>query len=89
MITKRIQTISGAGVVAVKDDDGWDHIIIDADMTLNADDALQLSGEIDEADSWLWEQQEKKRKEKEAVKAQAEESAKANKPFWLKMLLGV
>jgi hypothetical protein len=70
MITKRVQTKCNAQIVAKFDDKGWDDITIDANLTLNADDAVQFSQEIDEAVSWLLEQDEKKKKEKEAAKTQ-------------------
>lgn len=88
MITKRIQTTSGAQVVAVNDDDGWDHIIIDADLTLNAEDAVRVSNEIDEAVSWLLERNKYVKQMQESMKAQEAEVAKANKPKWFNLLWG-
>jgi hypothetical protein len=85
MITKRIQTTSGAEIVAVNDDDGWDHITIDANLTLNAEDALRVSDEIDEAVSWLWERNKYVKQMREDIKAQ---ELKKEHKSWFSSLWG-
>jgi hypothetical protein len=84
ILQKRIQSTSGAEVVAKVDEDGWDEIIINANMTLNAEDALRFSNEIAEAILWLNEQDRKRKKEKEAAKAQ--EAEKPHESLFFKIL---